>query len=371
MTFALALTIHATVALDPAGALSWVGKIAVYMLILGVLIAFHEMGHLVVAKRTGVTVSEFAFGFGPRLFGVERGGTLYSVNLLPLGGYCRMVGEDTADDGSADPGNFQHKPLWARFSIILAGPVFNFILAAFLFTVLGTVIGQQVPSNVVDSVIPGTPAAAAGIQKGDEISMLDGQAFRSGDEMVKYIHEHKDQIIAVDLKHDGQIEHLKIRTKVQDQGGQQVGILGFHPKFNSERMQFFQGLWWGISQVPQTIALQAFGIMQMIAHHDTSGLAGPVGIAKIVSEAEASGIGSVIEITATLSVILGMFNLLPIPALDGGRLAFFVVELVRGRRVDPEKEGLVHLTGFALIMVFIAFITYHDIAQWISGKGPI
>jgi regulator of sigma E protease len=109
----------------------------------------------------------------------------------------------------------------------------------------------------------------------------------------------------------------------------------------------------------------------MIAHHDASGLSGPVGIARIVTQTESYGIYPVLNITALLSVILGMFNLFPIPALDGGRIAFFLVELVRGRRVDPEKEGLVHLTGFALIMVFLVFVTYHDIVQWVSGKGPI
>lgn len=371
MTIAL-LALHLAQSFDPSATIAWVVKIAVYVLILGLLIVFHELGHMVLAKRFGVTVSEFAFGFGPRLFGIERGGTLYTVNLLPLGGFCRMVGEDTADDGSADPGNFQHKPLYARFLIILAGPFFNFILAAILFTILGTAIGQPIATNVVDQVQPGTPAAAAHLQHGDELRLLDGRAFRSGDEMVKYIHDHPNRVMAVDVWHNGAIEHLKIKTAFGDiGGGQKAGKFGFLPEYASARMGLGEGLLWGMEQVPVTIATQWFGIAQMIANRDASGLHGPVGIARIVSQAESYGVGSVINIAATLSVILGMFNLLPIPALDGGRLAFFVVELVRGRRVDPEKEGLVHLTGFALIMVFIAFVTYHDIAQWISGKGPI
>lgn len=368
MTF-VSLACLLAVSFDPSAALSWIVKIAIYVLILGLLIVFHELGHMIVAKRAGVTVSEFAFGFGPRLFGIERGGTLYTINLLPLGGFCRMVGEDTADDGSADPGNFQHKPLYARALIILAGPFFNFILAAILFAILGTVIGQQVTTDVVAAVKAGTPAEAIRLRPGDEIVGLDGRAFRSGDELVTYIHGRPNTPMTVDVRRGNAILHFKIKTASQEFAGKPLGMIGFTPVLKSVRLGPIEGVLWGLSQVPATIELQWFGIIQVIASHDASALKGPVGIARIVGEAESYGVGAVIDIAATLSVILGMFNLLPIPALDGGRLAFFLVELVRGRRVDPEKEGLVHLTGFALIMVLLAFITYHDIAQWISGKG--
>lgn len=362
----------ATLFIDLGGFLGGVEKLAIYLLILGVLITFHELGHMLVAKRAGVTVSEFAFGFGPRLFGIERGGTLYTVNLLPLGGFCRMVGEDTAEDGSADPGNFQHKPLYARFLIILAGPAFNFILAAVLFIILGTSFGQLVPTNVVDVVQPGTPAAAAHLASGDEIVAIDGRAFRSGGEIMDYIHGHHDAVMAFDIRHGNAIRHVRIRTTYGDIGGGAQGWkIGYQPVPMLERMPLGEGIVWGLAMVPTTLAAQWIGILQVIATHDTSALHGPVGIARIVGEAAQYGIANVISIAATLSVILGMFNLLPIPALDGGRLAFMLVELVRGRRVDPEKEGLVHLTGFALLMVFVAFVTYHDIVQWISGKGMI
>lgn len=361
-----------TVASYFLGAFGVVEKTALYLLILGVLIIFHELGHMIVAKRAGVTVSEFAFGFGPRLFAVERGGTLYTVNLLPLGGFCRMVGEDSADDGSPDPGNFQHKPLYKRFGIILAGPVFNFVLAAILFTILGVAIGQPVPTDVVGQVRPGTPAAAAHLQAGDEIRTIDGRAFRSGSEIMDYIHKRPNTRMDVAVERGGKVVHLEIKTMLGNIGdGTNAGMLGYLPVTAAARMPFGQGLLWGLTEVPVTIATQWFGIIQVIATHDTSALHGPVGIAEVVSQAASYGIGAVVNIAAVLSVILGMFNLFPIPALDGGRLAFMAVELVRGRRVDPEKEGLVHLTGFALLMVFIAFVTYHDIANWISGKGAV
>jgi regulator of sigma E protease len=369
VTFA-AIAFQIALAFDPSAALGWVGKIALYLLILGLLIIFHELGHMVVAKRAGVTVSEFAFGFGPRLFGFERGGTLYSINLLPLGGFCKMVGEDTGDDGSADPGNFQHKPLYARMLVIIAGPFFNFILAAILFAIVGSVIGQPVATNVVATVKAGTPAAAVHLQPGDEIVGIDGQAFRSGAELVQYIHERPNTKMTFAVRHNGKIVYYHITTASQPGPGKKLGMFGFLPVLRSDRMNPVAGLLWGFEQVPKTIAEQWIGLVGVIASHDASALSGPVGLARVVGEATAYGVGNVIALAATLSVILGMFNLLPIPALDGGRLAFMVVELIRGRRVDPEKEGLVHLTGFALIMVLLAFITYHDIASWVSGKGP-
>jgi regulator of sigma E protease len=353
-------------AVDAVGALEWVGRVAVYLLILGVLIAFHEFGHMVVAKRAGVTVSEFAFGFGPRLFAIDRGGTLYTVNLLPLGGFCRMVGEDSAEDGSADPGNFQHKSLLARSLIIIAGPVFNFILAAVMFSVLAVAIGQPTPTSVIEVVAHNSPAERAGLVKGDQILSLDGNAFRSADEMVDYIHGRPNKLIAVDLRHGSTVEHLKIKTMYDPRYG---GVFGFQPLYVPVRMNLGAGILWGLDMVPRTIAANGAGLAQMIATRDTRGLAGPVGIARMIITAESSGIFYVLNIAAQMSVILGMFNLLPIPALDGGRLAFFFVELIRGRRVDPEKEGLVHLTGFALLMVLIVFVTYRDIVLWVSGKG--
>ncbi|HXW76824.1 MAG TPA: site-2 protease family protein, partial [Candidatus Eremiobacteraceae bacterium] len=233
------LSLHLLNAAGLLSTLEWGGRILVYVLVLGALIVFHELGHMIAAKRAGVTVAEFAFGFGPRLFAIERGGTLYTINLLPLGGFCRMVGEDTAEDGSADPGNFQHKPLYARFLIILAGPVFNFVLAAVLFAVIAIAVGQPTVTDVIDSVQPHSPAAAAGFAKGDEIRMLNGQAFRSADEMVDYIHARPNTVIAVDLLHDGTIRHLRVKTEVQPGG---MGAFGFQPAYRYVRMDFWSGV---------------------------------------------------------------------------------------------------------------------------------
>lgn len=353
-------------------AISTLGQVAIFLALLSVLVIFHEFGHFVMAKRAGVTVTDFAVGFGPSLVSVRRGDTTYRVNLLPLGGYCKMVGEDMADTGPTDPGNFQRKSLAKRFGIIASGPIFNLFLAAGIFAFLGTVIGIPTGiTTIVQNVKPKTPAAAAGLTPGDVIVALDGKPVQGGDDMITYIHGHPGKLIAVDVQHDGIARHLQIRAQRTKQGDEFVGQFGFVPRQVVEHKPVIQAILWGFGQVGATAALQFVGITQAIRNHDSSVISGPVGIAHVVISAEQFGVYPVLELMARISVVLGLFNLLPLPALDGGRLAFLAAELLRGRPVDPEKEGLVHLTGFALLMVFVVFVTYHDIVQWVNGKGGL
>jgi regulator of sigma E protease len=349
-----------------------IGQVAIFLIMLAALVVFHEFGHFVFAKRFGVTVEEFAVGFGPRIASVTRGGTAYSLNALPLGGYCKMLGEDTADDGTANPGNFQHKPLWQRIVIIVAGPVFNLALAAIVFAFIGTFIGvPKGATNVIGQLLPDYPAAKAGLQTGDEIVAFNGAPVKSGDELIDAIHSQVHKPVTVDIRRDGVIKHFALVTTSKEQNGKIVGLLGFAPEPAIARTTVLEGVTWGFTAVATAVVAQVVGIVGAVSNHDASGITGTVGVARVVIQAEKMGLFYVLYLAGELSVVLGLFNLLPIPALDGGRLAFLAVEGVRGRPVDPEKEGLVHLTGFALIMVLFVFITYHDIMQWISGKGGI
>jgi regulator of sigma E protease len=349
-----------------------IGQVAIFLIILAALVVFHEFGHFVFAKRFGVTVEEFAVGFGPRIASVTRGGTAYSLNALPLGGYCKMLGEDTADDGTANPGNFQHKPLWQRIVIIVAGPLFNLALAAIVFAFIGTFIGvPKGVTNVIGQLLADYPAAKAGLQTGDEIVAFNGVPVKSGDELIDAIHREINKPVTVDVRRDGVIKHFALITTSKVQDGKTVGLLGFMPEPAIARTTVLDGVTWGFTAVVNAVVAQVVGIAGAVSNHDASGITGTVGVARVVIQAEKMGVFYVLYLAGELSVVLGLFNLLPIPALDGGRLAFLAVEGVRGRPVDPEKEGLVHLTGFALIMVLFVFITYHDIMQWISGKGGI
>jgi regulator of sigma E protease len=366
--FEIIVIIFLSIAVTLAG----VGKFLVFLALLSVLVVFHEFGHFVFAKRAGVTVTDFAVGFGPTLLSYRRGDTTYRLNALPLGGYCKMAGEDVADDGTSDPGNFQRKSLGARFAIIAAGPIFNLALAVVIFAAVGAFLGVPTgTTTVVQGIRQGSAAAQAGLTPGDQIVALDGKPVRSGDEMLSYIHGHAGKVVAVDVVRGGKLHRLRIADTDSVQGGQHVGILGFIPTQAFERKPIVDAVVYGFVQVGQTAVLQFVGISDAIRNHDASVLSGPVGIAHVVISAEALGAWPVLELMATISVVLGLFNLLPLPALDGGRLAFLVVEGVRGRPVNPEREGLVHLAGFALLMLLVVVITYHDIVQWVHGKGGL
>jgi len=351
--------------------LAGIGNFVIYLALLSALIIFHEFGHFVFAKRAGVTVTDFAIGFGPSLVAVRRGDTTYRVNVLPLGGYCKMLGEDT-EGASNDPGNFNHKSLGARFLIIAAGPIFNLLLAAAIFAGLGATVGVQVgPTTMVASVKAGSAAAEAGLRPGDQIVALDGARVSSGSDMITYIRAHGGKTLQVDVLRTGARLHLRIADKAQIINGQLAGALGFYAQEATERKPLLAAVGYGFNQVGATAAGQFVGIVDAIRNRDASVISGPVGIAHVVMGAAALGAPVVLQIGAVLSVVLGLINLLPFPALDGGRLAFLVIELARGRPINPEREGLVHLAGFALLMVLVAFVTYHDIVQWVHGKGGL
>ncbi len=380
-------------------------KVITFLVMLSILIVLHELGHLVMALRNGVRVNEFSLGFGPKLFGWKspRTGTLYSVRALPIGGYCAMEGEDNkkseaeqqrefqfgaqtvATFGPSDLivmgdytsyGNFQSKSPWRRLAIILAGPFTNFILCYVILLVSALAFG--VPSDkvqpVVGQVIAGSPAAIAGVRAGDRIVGLDNAPIVNGRKLVDTIHASLGKRLDLVYERDGiRTEVYVVPRSCPPQVGKNYGCIGFSPVPAYERVGFRRAVAdSGVefaSIADQTVDTIALLVTQFAK--TAPQLSGPIGMGQVAATVQDWGWGPYFSFAATISFALGLFNLLPIPALDGGRAAFIVAELIRGRPVDPEKEAMVHLAGFAALMAIILLVAFHDIARIVNGQGII
>ncbi len=375
--------------------LASIDKIVTFIVMLSILIVLHEYGHFIVARRNGVRVNEFAVGMGPKLFGwvSPRSGTLYSLRVLPIGGYCAMEGEDNktteavqqrefreqATVLSTNPRiasqNFQSKSPWNRLSIILAGPVANFVLAYIILLIGALAFG--VPSDRIDRaivmvVMPGYPAATDGLRPGDRIVgvSVGGKDVTAANQLVDTIHGALGKTIDVTYEQDGVAKTIHIRPKPCPQNAKQ-GCIGFSPAPAYERVGLAAALrYTGLEYVG--VADQTFSSLGLLVTQFTKyagQVSGPVGMAQVAGVVQDFGWGPYLTLAATISFALGLFNLLPIPALDGGRAVFIVAELLRGKPVDPDKEALVHIAGFAALMALMLLVAFHDIAKIFSGQG--
>ncbi len=377
------------------------GKVVTFLVMLSVLVVLHELGHFIVARRNGVHVNEFSVGMGPRILGWRspRTGTQYSLRALPIGGYCAMYGEDAKAGEAeqqreyrehhalapqpADDANFQAKTPWQRLRIIVAGPVANFILAYVILLFGALTFG--VPSTnkeqpVVGDVAQGSPAAINGLKPGDRIIALDGAAISSGDALMNAIHDSLGRTITVDYLRNGlryefetqpvPCSSIKTAGPIQPQI-RDKGCIGFAPFPAYARVGAGEAFVASANEYAY-VADNVFSSIGLLVTHFTqySGqVAGPVGIGQAATTIQDFGWGPYLSLAATISFALGLFNLLPIPALDGGRAAFVVVEIIRGKPIDPEREGMVHLAGFAVILMLLIVITFHDISRIASGQG--
>jgi regulator of sigma E protease len=364
-----------------------IGKIAVFLVALSVLIVLHEAGHFLVARRNGVRVNDFAIGFGPTLlkWTSPRSGTNYRVNLLPLGGYCAMQGEDGKTSEAEqqrqfrtgerpDSDNFQAKTPWQRLAIVVAGPLANFILAFAILFVGAVAFGVASPdswSTKIGPVNPNTPASRAGLKFGDEIVAIDGVAYDDGAAVVKKIRTSPGVPLELTYARHGTRHTVRVVPSSAKDGTTTIGRIGFVRVPNYVRVGPLDaiklaglGVWTGIGD-------NFSGIAALIKNpiERSQGLSGVIGMERAASEVQDFGWGPYLQLVAMISIALGVFNLLPIPALDGGRGIFIIAEMLRGRPVDAEKEALVHFTGFAVLMALMVFVAYHDIANIVAGKG--
>ena len=330
------------------------------------IITFHELGHFTLARLNGIRVDEFSLGLGPTLFGKKICGTKFSLKLLPFGGAC-MMGEDDADDLSE--GSFNSKSVWARMSVLAAGPIFNFIMAFIFSVIIVGWIGYDAP--VIDSVDSGYAAEEKGVQAGDVITEINGKNIHLWKEVsLANMMNTKKEPLTMTCERDGQEYTVTLEPRMLEDD--LYPRMGFRSSGAYTEAGFFDSLKYGVYTLKYWIDY-TFDCLKMLVTGQISfnELSGPVGIVTAVDDIyqEAAPAGfevvvlNLLNLAVLISANLGVMNLLPIPALDGGRLVFLVIEAIRRKRIPPEKEGMVHMIGLALLMLLMVFVMFNDIIK--------
>lgn len=417
-----------------------VQTIVAFIVIFGSLVFFHELGHLVFAKRAGILCREFAIGFGPKVFTYKKNETVYTIRLLPLGGYVRMAGED-AENPELKPGyrvgllfnpegivtkivldnkdkypdlrvieveaadlehkmmiqgyeegeeetlqtftiaedavvvsegvenqiapferQFNSKSLGHRTMTIFAGPMMNFVLAFVIFVIIGLFQGVAVDEPRLGELTADGSAITSGLKNGDEIQSIDGNEVSSWQDVQEAIQKNPGKEIEFVVERGNKTEEILVVPQEVDREGEKVGVIGVYPPVEKSPINAFK---YGFTET-YFWTKQIFVILGSLITGGFSldALSGPVGIYKSTEEVAKSGIFYLMKWAGLLSINLGIMNLLPLPALDGGRLLFFLVEFLRGKPIDRQKEGLVHFVGFALLMLLMILVTWNDIQRF-------
>lgn len=350
-----------------------------FFLVLSILVLIHELGHFVVAKLSGMLVEEFGFGLPPKLFGIKFGGTLYSINLLPFGGFVKIFGEETVKEKTKSElrnpklkRSFSEKPWYLRAAVVVAGPMMNFILAVAIVSYMFTK-GMYLPSGVVriQSVQPGTPAFNAGLKKEDIVlGLVNGTTkypITATAELIAKAKEFGDVRIQVVVKREGIMKrYFVIPRKSPPKGQGALGITITDTAF--KKYPWYSAPYFGTIESLKMSYQYYLELGKVLARLITFQkqqveLSGPVGIAQMAGTAVRQGTDSVLQLLALLSLNLALINVLPFPALDGGHLAWIAYELATGKKVNEIAKSKINMVGFAILMCFIVLITVKDIQK--------
>lgn len=331
------------------------------IVLFGVLITVHELGHFLAAKGTGMLVTEFSIGFGPKLIQKKVGETLYSLRLCPLGGYNRIAGMEPGE--AVTPRGFNGRPLWARMLVILAGPFMNFLLPFLLFFGIFAVSGLTLPVNkpVVGSLMEGYPGAAAGLQAGDRLVSINGRKLEKWNDINSLVQENGPKPGKVVIRRNGREMTLTLQPRFD--GESKRFLIGVRPPLEHRQLSLWESLKTAGLAVGKTTVAMVVGLRKMITGKVRADIAGPIGVAHMAGDVAAQGAVPYLEFMAFLSLNLAVLNLVPIPALDGGQFLVLVVEGLLGHALAPKAKEIIQMIGVACIVALTIFATMHDLLQ--------
>jgi regulator of sigma E protease len=360
----------------------FVRSAAAFVVVLGVLVFVHELGHYLAARWRGVRVEAFSIGFGRAIASwTDRHGTLWKLAWLPLGGYVKLHGQERPQDVAEDvraqwiPGQtFHDKSVLSRAIVVAAGPVANFLLAIVLFSGLFIALGTPVTLPVIGAVLPDSAASRAGLMANDRVVTIGGQPINTFEDLQHVITIHPAETLAMTIKRDGTDRQIEVTTQARTSGGHQVGLLGVRGgSVEYHHVSLPAAVWGGVTQT-WTITSETFsGLTQMIGgSRGTDELGGPLRIAQMSGQIAELGIASLISFIGVLSVNLGLINLFPIPVLDGGHLLFYLAEALCGRPLPQRAQEYGFRAGLAFLACLFVFATWNDLThlglfRWVAG----
>lgn len=334
-----------------------------FIIILSITIFVHELGHFIFAKKAGIYVYEFCIGMGPRIFKFKRKNdeTEYGIRLFPIGGFCSMAGESVEDDEDVPKNKYLQNKTWMqRFLTIVAGVMFNFIFALIILIIIGFINGNPNNKPIISQVPIDSPSYEAGLMTGDVIKTLNGTKINTIDRLMIEYQMNYGETLELEVLRDGKLEKINIVPTEKD------GVYSYGFSLDSTiKYGFFEGIKYGFSKFFSLIEQMFLVITYLITGKlSLSNLSGPVGIYNIVGESAKAGLINLIYLTGYLSINVGFINLLPIPAFDGGRILFLVIEKIRRKPIKPEIENTIHGVGLVMLMILMIVITYNDIIRF-------
>jgi regulator of sigma E protease len=352
-------------------------SIIYFLIVLSVLVIIHEFGHFIVAKKIGVRVEKFSFGFGPKIFSVKKGETEYLISAIPLGGYVKMAGDEPGEGLTGKSFEFLSRKIWERACVIFAGPLLNYILAFLIFSVI-FMFGSPTLTTEVGSLLNDYPAANSGIVVGDKVIKVDGKDVKYWEDMTVLIHNHLEGDIELTVERNNNIRNFHIKPVIREMKDifgktNKIALLGIAPsqKIENVKYGFFESFGMGFKKLIDLTAITYRALWSIVTGKLSlkESMTGPIGIFIITGKAAQMGLIYLVHLMGLLSASLAIFNLLPLPVLDGGHILFLIIEKVRGKPLSLKSQEVIANIGMAFLILLTLFIFYSDIMKFGVFKG--